>query len=162
MKQVSRNFEFCHTISTELDKLETNIATLFKSGDVNATDFYGRTALMYIVLGPDIFCHEVMPGRERLAKLLLDNGANPLIKDQFGATALDYFKKYAGEDHPTIELLEKIIAEKFETNKTMPVSPLGSKSESVAKLVLNLGSPVFGSEKKSNESVDALPLHNFF
>lgn len=92
-----------------LNKFEASATQLLKGGaDVNATDSHGRTALMYVVLGIDLFeniltkCTYI----DKIAQFLLDKGADPNIQDKQGNTALDYFRQYTSPDHPSIKLLE--------------------------------------------------------
>lgn len=110
MKVVSRIFPLGSIPEIELLASEKLVKALLMIGsDINTTDFHGRTALMYVVLGESMFKdRSIIRGRERFASLLLNHGADPNIKDYLGNTALDYFKEYAGVDHPSVKLLEEV------------------------------------------------------
>jgi hypothetical protein len=111
MRCVSRPVRAGAVMSDELDQLELQVKDLIARGaDVNAVDVHGRTALMYVVLGENLLGQMLTKGRERFAKLLVDNDADVSIKDKFGKTALDYFREYIKEaDHPAIRLLESAV-----------------------------------------------------
>lgn len=117
-----------------------DVNTLLSEGaDINATDCYGRTALMYVVLGGDIFKDELLiamwSGIE-IPKLLLDNGADPTIKDYLGKTALDYFMD-AQKDHPSITSSKEIITlleERMREYKSKPKPEPKPEEEPVKNL----------------------------
>jgi hypothetical protein len=79
---------------------------------INKKDELGRTALMYVVTGAESFGCCSMPGKEICTRILLKFGADRYIKDNYGMTALDYFRiyikdsDYPNENHPAILLLD--------------------------------------------------------
>lgn len=56
--------------------------------DINAKDANGSTPLIYATLF----------GHNQLAKLLLEKGATPLVKDQTGSSAYDYAQQLSNEE----------------------------------------------------------------
>jgi ankyrin repeat protein len=83
-----------------LDGHINNIITLLHSKKIkiDAKDFQGDTALMYAS----------SLGHLNVIKVLLEAGANPLLKNNKGQTALDIAKK--GNHTHTVRFLEKYIA----------------------------------------------------
>ncbi len=67
--------------------------------DINKTDYYGRTPLhlLYSIDSRqellELYIDESTTFRENIAKVLLEKGANPNIKDKKGRTVFDYIKK---------------------------------------------------------------------
>jgi ankyrin repeat protein len=89
-----REFD-CLEVAANYDHLKI-IEFLIKAGDhVNDRYYKGRTALI----------HAVMNGRFQAAKLLIQHGADPNIKDKFGFDAMFYAKKYWPDDVELIHLL---------------------------------------------------------
>lgn len=158
MRLMAREIEVGNSIP---DTLKANKAEalqlLKKEANINETDLHGRTALMYIFVGEDVFGCNRMKGREEFTKFLLENGADPMVQDALGNTALDYALEYAGEEHPTVELLKKTINE----IAIKEISKSELKSESQAQLLLSSRSnPVFSSmiklEQPTHEAYSTL------
>lgn len=94
--------------------LQSSRLLLAAGADVNASDCWGRTPLMYVVLGKYSLdsSGQTMPGREAVVRLLLEYGADPAAKDKTGRSVIDHFidelePDDGGEKHPAIVLLRR-------------------------------------------------------
>lgn len=119
--------------NARMNAMKSSQMLLEAGAEVNATDCWGRTPLMYVVLGRYIFGDQTMPGREQLARLLVEYGADPSIKDNEGKSVIDYFVKECEDEinHPAVSFLRR------------------------AEELRNMAN-AFTADKLSNEAVDAL------
>jgi hypothetical protein len=94
--------------------LQSSRLLLAAGADANASDCWGRTPLMYVVLGKyslDSYT-QTMPGREAVVRLLLEYGADPAARDKTGRSVIEHFIDECepddeGENHPAIVLLRR-------------------------------------------------------
>ncbi len=119
MQYVARILPVGTSIDKEFAILEKQINRILLQGaDINAVDEFGRTALMYVVIGQHILGSGLTKGREHFAKLLLEHGADPTIRDVFGKTALNYYQEFIEEkDHPAITQLKQAMVNTNSQNK---------------------------------------------
>lgn len=75
--------------------------------EINVTDRYGRTSLMYLVLGHYIWRQKGLIGSEQLVRFLVEYGADPSVKDHDGCSVIDYFIEEGDEAHPSVALLRR-------------------------------------------------------
>lgn len=79
------------------------LSVLLKAGaDINAQDKFGNTAFVYIVKHPQVMM------RLRVLDFMIDNGADPNIKNKHGKTVWDYAAEQEGlTDYLCVRLLEE-------------------------------------------------------
>lgn len=79
------------------------LAVLLKAGaDINVQDKFGNTAFVYIVKHPQAMM------RLRVLDFMIDNGANPNIKNKHDKTVWDYAAEQEGlTDYLCVRLLEE-------------------------------------------------------
>ncbi len=79
------------------------LSVLLKAGaDINAQDKFGNTAFVYIVKHPQAMM------RLRVLDFMIDNGADPNIKNKHGKTIWDYAAEQEGlTDYLCVRLLEE-------------------------------------------------------
>jgi len=89
-------------------RIQELVQKLQNGGDPNEKDDLGRTPLMYVAAGNEIYKDLLainMPGRERVTKILLDMYADPKEEDNDGNTVLEYFHQFVGAEHPSSALV---------------------------------------------------------
>lgn len=79
------------------------LSILLKAGaDINAQDKFGNTAFVYVVKHPQAMM------RLRVFDFMIDNGADPNIKNKHGKTVWDYASEQDGlTDYLCVRLLEE-------------------------------------------------------
>ena len=79
------------------------LSVLLKTGaNINAQDKFGNTAFVYVVRHPQAMM------RLRVLDFMIDNGANPDIKNKHGKTVWDYAAEQDGlADYLCVRLLEE-------------------------------------------------------
>jgi hypothetical protein len=99
------------TEEAKMYALKSSRLLLEAGADVGARDCWGRTPLMYVVLGKYSLdrCQQTMPGREQVARLLLEYGADPGVRDKLGSSVIDHYIAECGEHHPVVSLLRRAI-----------------------------------------------------